>query len=183
MLKGAAEFYRNFPNVKKGADGKYHIHNVNSNESIYGARDTDEDVSAMYGVTAAALRAAAILQVDADLQAKWREFLANLTPLATSDDADALKPDGYAGARVFVRGRKPAIKPGGFTPDGNSLPMWLFDLCNSGRKSRDGERHIQRRAAQWRGAADHGAGALEDGDCGGATGAGGRGAVHDSGAD
>ena len=40
MLKGAAEFYRNFPNVKKGADGKYHIHNVNSNESIYGARDT-----------------------------------------------------------------------------------------------------------------------------------------------
>jgi hypothetical protein len=132
MLKGAAEFYRNFPNVKKGADGKYHIHNVNSNESIYGARDTDEDLSAMYGVTAAALRAAAILQVDGDLQAKWREFLANLTPLATSDDADALKPEGYTGARVFVRGRKPAIKPGGFTPDGNSLPMFLFDLCNSG---------------------------------------------------
>jgi len=132
MLKGAAEFYRNFPNVKKGVDAQYHIHNVNSNESIYGARDTDEDLSAMYGVTAAALRAAAILQVDTDLQAKWREFLTNLTPLATSDDADALKPDNYAGARVFVRGRKPAIKPGGFTPDGNSLPMWLFDLCNSG---------------------------------------------------
>ncbi len=132
MLKGAAEFYRNFPNVKKGADGKYHIHNVNSNESVYGARDTDEDISAMYGVTAAALRAAKILQVDVDLQAKWRELLDNLTPLATSDDADALKPDAYTGPRVFVRGRKPAIKPGGFTPDANSLPMWLFDLCNSG---------------------------------------------------
>ena len=133
--------------------------------------------------TAAALRAAAILQVDAELQAKWREFLANLAPLATSDDADALKPDGYTGPRVFVRGRKPAIKPGGFTPDGNSLPMWLFDLCNSGRQSRDRECHVQRRATQWRGAADHRAGALQNGDCGGATWARGRGAVHDSGAD
>ena len=34
MLKGAVEFYRNYPNVKKGADGKYHIHHVNSNESV-----------------------------------------------------------------------------------------------------------------------------------------------------
>ncbi|MCX6634485.1 MAG: DUF5703 domain-containing protein, partial [Acidobacteria bacterium] len=50
MLKGAAEFYRNYPNVKKGADGRYHIHHVNSNESVYGARDTDEDLSAMRGV-------------------------------------------------------------------------------------------------------------------------------------
>jgi hypothetical protein len=132
MIKGAAEFYRNYPNVKKGADGKYHIHHVNSNESIYGARDTDEDLSAMHGITAAALRAAQILQVDGELQAKWREFLDNLAPLSTSDTAEALKPEGYAGPRVFVRGLKPAIKPGGFTPDGNSLPMFLFDLCNSG---------------------------------------------------
>ncbi|MGH9665287.1 MAG: glycosyl hydrolase family 95 catalytic domain-containing protein, partial [Bryobacteraceae bacterium] len=34
MLKAASEFYRNFPNLKKGADGKYHIHKVNSNESV-----------------------------------------------------------------------------------------------------------------------------------------------------
>jgi len=89
--------------VKKGDDGKYHIHNTNSNESIYGARDTDEDVAAMYGVMATSLRAASILKADAELQSKWKEFLANLTPLATSDDADALKPDGYSGPRVFVR--------------------------------------------------------------------------------
>jgi hypothetical protein len=132
MVKGAAEFYRNYPNVKKGADGKWHIHNTNSNESVYGARDTDEDISAMRGITAVALRAAQILGVDAELQAKWREFLDNLAPLPTSDDPEALKPDGYAGPRVFVRGLKPAIKPGGFTPDGNSLPMFLFDLVNSG---------------------------------------------------
>jgi hypothetical protein len=131
MVKGAAEFYRNYPNVKKGADGKYHIHNTNSNESIYGARDTDEDISAMRGITAAALRAAEILNVDSELRATWREFLANLAPLPTSEDAEALKPDTYKGPRVFVRGLKPALKPGGFTPDGNSLPMFLFDLCNS----------------------------------------------------
>ena len=131
MLKGAAEFYRNYPNVKRGPDGKWHIHNVNSNESIYGARDTDEDISAMRGITAVALRAAQILGVDAALQPKWREFLDNLAPLPTSADPEALKPENYAGPRVFVRGLKPAIKPGGFTPDGNSLPMFLFDLVNS----------------------------------------------------
>jgi len=130
MLKGAAEFYRNYPNLKRGDDGKWHIHSTNSNESVYGARDTDEDISAMHGVTAVALRAAQILDVDRDLQAKWREFLENLAPLPTSDDPDALKPDGYPGPRVFVRGRKPVIKPGGFTPDSNSLPMFLFDLAN-----------------------------------------------------
>ena len=130
MLKGAAEFYRNYPNVKRGDNGKWHIHSTNSNESVYGARDTDEDISAMHGVTAVALRASQILDVDRDLQAKWREFLDNLAPLPTSDDPDALKPDGYSGPRVFVRGRKPVIKPGGFTPDANSLPMFLFDLAN-----------------------------------------------------
>src|SRR5262245_6412776 len=132
MIKGAAEFYRNYPNVRKGEDGKYHIHHTNSNESIYGARDTDEDISSMRGITSAALRAAQILNVDSELQAKWREFLDNLAPLPTSDDPDSLKPETYKGPRVFVRGLKPTIKPGGFTPDGNSLPMWLFDLCNSG---------------------------------------------------
>jgi hypothetical protein len=132
MIRGAAEFYRNYPNVAKGADGKYHIHHVNSNESVYGARDTDEDLSGMRGITAAALRAAEILKVDDGLRAKWREFLDNLAPLSTSDSPDALKPEGYTGPAVFVRGLKPAIKPGGFTPDGNSLPMFLFDLCNSG---------------------------------------------------
>jgi hypothetical protein len=131
MLKGAVEFYRNHPNVKKGDDGRYHIHWANSNESVYGARDTDEDLSAMRGVTAAVLRAARVLQVDSAMLPVWSEFLEHLAPLPTSADADALKPDTYSGPRVFVRGRKPAIKAGGLLPDGNSLPMWLFDLCNA----------------------------------------------------
>ena len=53
----------------------YHIHCVNSNESVCGARDTDEDLSAMRGVIAALLRAAEILGTDAEMSPVWREFL------------------------------------------------------------------------------------------------------------
>lgn len=130
MLKGAAEFYRHFPNLRRGEDGRWHIHHVNSNESVLGARDTDEDLSAMRGVLAVAVRAAEVLETDAPLRAQWRELLDHLAPLPTSADPDALKPADYAGPRVFVRGRTPAVNARGFTPDGNSLPMWFFDLCN-----------------------------------------------------
>ena len=130
MLKGAAEFYRNYPNFKKGPDGKYHIHHVNSNESIWGAKDTDEDLSAMRGVFAASIRASEILNIDSELRGAWKEVMQNLPPLPTSEHPDALKTDGYNGPPVFVRGLKPVIKPGGMLPDGNSMPAWFFDLCN-----------------------------------------------------
>lgn len=131
MLKGAVEFYRNHPNVRKGSDGKYHIHYANSNESVWGARDTDEDLSAMRGVSAALLRASEILGADADMRLVWQEFLTNLTPLPLSTDLDALRPANYKGPQVFARGRTPAVKAGsGVLHDANSLPMWFFDLCN-----------------------------------------------------
>ena len=130
MLKGAAEFYRHFPNLKKGDDGRLHIHHVNSNESVLGARDTDEDLSAMRGVLPAAIRAAEILGVDADLRKAWRELLDGLAPLPTSTDPDALWTGASPTPRVFVRGRKPAVRGGGGRPDGNSLPMWFFDLVS-----------------------------------------------------
>ena len=130
MLRGVAEFYRNYPNVTKGEDGRYHIHHVNSNESAWGANDTDEDLSAMRGVFPALLRASEILNVDAAMRPVWKEFLDHLAPLPLSSDPAALKPAGYAGPAVFVRGLKPAVKEAGFLPDGNSLPMWFFDLCS-----------------------------------------------------
>jgi hypothetical protein len=130
MLKGAAEFYRNYPNLRKGDDGRYHIHHVNSNESVYGARDTDEDIASMRGVLAASIRASEILGQDEDLRGRWKELLANLPPLPTSDDPESLRAPDYKGPTVFVRGLKPAVKEGGMLPDGNSMPAWLFDLCN-----------------------------------------------------
>ncbi|HVV45139.1 MAG TPA: hypothetical protein VHC72_08025 [Bryobacteraceae bacterium] len=84
----------------------------------------------MLGVFGVLLRASEILGADAALRPVWREFLDNLAPLPVSDDPEALRPADYKGPRVFVRGLKPAIKGTGFLPDGNSLPMWFFDLCN-----------------------------------------------------
>jgi hypothetical protein len=137
MIKGAAEFYRHFPNLTKGPDGKLHIHFVNSNESVMGANDTDEDLSAMRGIFAVAIRASEILKVDATLAVQWRQALADLPALTTSDTPEALKPDNYTGPRVFVRGVKPIVNGRGFLPDGNSMPMWFFDLVNLENPDRD----------------------------------------------
>jgi hypothetical protein len=129
MLKGTVEFYRNFPNLKKEADGKYHIHHTNSNEPAWGVQDSDEDLWALRGVLPPLIRASEILGADEDLRPAWREFLQNLAPLPTSDDPQAMKADDYAGPRVWVKGLLPAAKPGGMLPDGNTLPAWNFDLC------------------------------------------------------
>lgn len=137
MLRGAAELYRNHPNVKMGADDKYHIHWANSNESVFGASDTDEDVASMRAVTAALLRASAILASDENMRPIWREFFDHLPPLSTSNDPEALNAADYHGPRVFVRGLKPVVKPNGMLPDGNSPPIWFFDLCNVEVRDRD----------------------------------------------
>jgi hypothetical protein len=130
MVRGAAEFYRHFPNFTREADGRWHMHHTNSNESVNDVRDSDEDLAAMRGIFAVAARAAEILGLDAADRAAWRDLLAHLAPLPTSADPDALKPADYSGPRVFVRGRTPVVNGRGFTPDGNSLPQWFFDLCN-----------------------------------------------------
>ena len=130
MIKGAAEFYRNFPNLKKEEDGKLHIHHTNSNESLSGVRDSDEDIAAMRGIFPVAIRAAEILEVDPELRTAWRDTLAQLTSIPTTADADAHKPAEYNGPQVFIRARKPVVYGRGLTPDGNSLPHLFFDLCN-----------------------------------------------------
>jgi hypothetical protein len=131
MLRGAAELYRNLPTLRRGEDGLFHLHHSNSNESVWGARDTDEDVAAMRGVLAATVRASELLATDAPQRAVWRELLAHLPPLPTSDQPQALRPADYSGPRVFVRGMEPAVQRGqGMLPDANSLPAWFFDLCN-----------------------------------------------------
>ncbi|PYX91107.1 MAG: glycoside hydrolase [Acidobacteria bacterium] len=110
MLKGVAEFYRNYPNVKKDADGKYHIHDINGHEPIWGAQDTLEEVAGMRGIVPLAIRASEILDVDPELRAAWREFLQNLAPLPTSDlpAAAGLVKDG--GPRRWISGLPPVQK-------------------------------------------------------------------------
>jgi hypothetical protein len=138
MLKGAAEFYHHFPNLRRDAAGVVHIEHTNSNESVLDTRDSDEDLAAMRGVFAAAIRAAEILDVDQPLRAQWRDLLDHLAPLPTTADPDALKPADYSGPRVFARGRTPAVSVRGYSLDGNSLPQWFFDLCNRDSTNADG---------------------------------------------
>ncbi len=162
MLRGVAEFYRNFPNTKKGDDGKYHIHYVNSNESVKGARDTDEEIASMMAIFPTVIRASEILEVDADMRPVWREFLDNLAPLPRSDLSEAVAMRAQDAERerrrreerrregrdieergsrrdrdarpdagpTWIRGLPPIVSGRGTgRPDGNTMPMWFFDLC------------------------------------------------------
>lgn len=130
MLRGAAELYQHFPNLSRDAGGVVHIEHTNSNEGVLDVRDSDEDLSAMRGVLAAAIRASEILGIDAELRAQWRDLLAHLAPLPTSANPDAVKPKGFSGPEIFLRGREPVRSARGFTLDPNSLPQWFFDLAN-----------------------------------------------------
>ncbi|GAA4300077.1 hypothetical protein GCM10023143_00740 [Compostibacter hankyongensis] len=128
MIKGMAEFYRSFPNLKKEKDGKYHIRYVNDNEPVWGGHNTAEEISAMLGILPAAISASKILGVDADLRAGWKELLQHLSPLSLS----AAYPEA-TGAPTWVKSLPPVVKGNGRAlPDPNTLPQWFFDLCNPG---------------------------------------------------
>jgi hypothetical protein len=120
IIKGVAEFYRNYPNVKKGPDGKYHIHNVNSNEPVWGGQDTDEEISAMRGILPVVIRASEILNVDAAMRPIWQDFLGNLAQL----------PRRQNGRTIWIKANDPVTRGRGSSlPDRNTMPMWYFDLC------------------------------------------------------
>jgi hypothetical protein len=129
MLKGMAEFYRNFPNVRKEKDGKYHIYNINDNESVLGGHNTVEEISSMMGIFPAVIRASEILNTDADLRPLWKEFTRNLSPLPLSSDYPELDKTG--GPVLFARSLIPIVQgTGSNRPDPNTMPVWFFDLCN-----------------------------------------------------
>jgi hypothetical protein len=93
MIRGAAEFYRNYPNVKKGPDGKYHIYYVNNGEPFQGYRqDTMQEISAMRGILPVAIKASEVLKVDAGLKPAWRELLDNLAGLPTKSGHENSPP-------------------------------------------------------------------------------------------
>lgn len=127
MLKGVAEFYRNFPNLKKEEDGKYHIYHVNDNESVWGGHNTVEEISSMMGILPVAIKASEMLNVDDDVRAQWKELVNNLSPLPTS----ANYADGAGTKQVtWARSLLPIIQGNGNrVPDPNTLPVWFFDLC------------------------------------------------------
>jgi hypothetical protein len=106
MLKGAAEFYRDFPNFQKGDDGKYHIHHVNNSESQWNSSDTAYELSAMHTVFPLVVRASEILNIDPNLRAAWQEIKDNLVPMP-------VRSRGSGGFGGFVYGGEGAITPQG----------------------------------------------------------------------
>ena len=106
LLRGSAEFYRTL--VRKGADGRYHLLGTNAHEDFWGVGDSIMDLAAIRGTVPLAIRAAEILEIDADLRPQWKELLENLTPYPMGADprskaltggslADDLWSAGYLG--------------------------------------------------------------------------------------
>jgi hypothetical protein len=131
IMRAVAEFYRNYPNVKKGEDGKYHIHDVNSNESVQGAQDTDEEIASMLGLFPVLLKASNALNADAEMRPVWQEFLTNLAPLPHSDSPRAARNTNQPPREpTWIRGYPPVLRGSASgRPDGNTMPQWFFDLC------------------------------------------------------
>lgn len=110
IIRGAAEFYRTFPNVKKEPDGKYHIHHLNNGEGSWNSSDTPNEVHAMHMILPIAIRASEILGVDADLRARWAEMKQNLVEEPASPARiGGSNPGGGFGS--FVYGGDGAIEP------------------------------------------------------------------------
>ncbi len=129
MLAGMAELYRNFPNLRRGADGHYHIHHVNCSEPVWDAQDTHEELCAMRGLLPLAIRASELLGEDVKQRAQWRELLAHLAPLVTNRDLPAEFPEAEFKPPYWVAARPPA-------GHGNVAAPWLlpalyYDLCTA----------------------------------------------------
>lgn len=111
LIKGAAEFYRNFPNFKKESDGKYHIHHVNNLESNWNSSDTRYELAALHIIFPLVVRASEILDVDAEMRPVWKEIYDNLT--STPPETRLINEGDYG---AFVNGGNGAIEPLGSEP-------------------------------------------------------------------
>ena len=105
VIKGVAEFYRNYPNVKKMDDGKYHIIGVNNWESTWGSSDTIEELAGMKAITLTAIKASEILGVDEDMRPIWKEFHENIVELPTMPDTTIAGNE-----RIWVTTTTPALE-------------------------------------------------------------------------
>ena len=76
LLRGVAKFYRTY--CRQDEDGCWHIHNTNAHEDFWGVTDSIMDLAAIRGAVPLAIRAAELLNVDAELRGEWQAFLDEL---------------------------------------------------------------------------------------------------------
>jgi hypothetical protein len=113
VIKGMAEFYRNFPNFKKGEDGRYHIYHLNNGETQWNSSDAPYEVSSLHQIFPLAIRASEILNMDGELRPLWKEIADNL--VALSSGTGRRRGDGAYGG--FVYGGEGGIEPIGPEPE------------------------------------------------------------------
>ena len=80
IIRGAAEFYRTFPNVKKADDGMYHIYHANNNESGWDTNDTANEIGGMRIAFSIAIKTSIALGIDDESRGEWQEILDHLAP-------------------------------------------------------------------------------------------------------
>ncbi len=131
MIRGAVEFYRNFPNLKKDEHGKYNIYHVNYDEEVWDVQNSIEEMAAMHGITPLLIRASEILDLDKDMRPVWKEFLDNLAELPTNklaSDSLAMEPD------FWICGIPPARE--GNAEAANLEPAIFYDLLTAATKDK-----------------------------------------------
>jgi len=130
VIRGAVEFYRNFPSLRKESDGKYHIYNTNVGEGIWDAHNSFLDIGAVRGLTPILIRASEILGTDADMRPLWNDFLKNISPLPSTeiiDDHPEDKPDHWIGS----------VPPAGHgNPESPQLLIY-YDYCTAGTADKE----------------------------------------------
>ena len=110
MLKGASEFYRNFPNLKL-ENGKYHIYRTNLHEHIMGGTDIIDDLSFIKGVMQSAIKASWILGVDSNLRPLWQDIVDNLISYPISGQPNTIGSITHPrGLTTWGQARTPAAQ-------------------------------------------------------------------------
>ncbi len=134
MLKGVAQLYMTHPKTVKGADGFYHLHNLGWGETILGGmQDGLNDLATLRGILPLAIQASKELEVDADLRAKWQDFLAHLAPYPTNESPKAIIPLTQPGEpATYALGIGPVTKQygGGSIHDPRLYQVNIYDLVN-----------------------------------------------------
>jgi len=123
VIRGAVEFYRNYPGLVKEDDGKYHLYHTNNLEGIWDAHNSFSDIAAIRGLTPILLRSAEILDTDHEMIDVWKELIEKITPLPSVRDLNEYKgdePDYWIGC----------VPPAGHGRVDNPQHMIYYDLCS-----------------------------------------------------
>lgn len=127
FLRGAAEFYVNLPLIGEGDDGLLHIHHCNNHEAIWDCTDAISELAAMHGILPETIRAARILETDADRIPVWEDFLKRLAPVPTSEEEGAVTT-GEETEICWANARSEG-QNGGADFCHLTDPILLYDLC------------------------------------------------------